>query len=701
VNEPTAELDAITLQVLRSRLLAVAEEGAITIERTAISPVISESRDYSCTLMEANGDLIIAGGAISSHFGVCRHAVRTTLAAHGDSIAPGDVFFSNDPHNGGGLHAQDVVIQLPVFDGEHLIGWVANSGHMLDMGGMVFGSWTPDAVDCYQEALRLPPVRLFRRGDEQRDVWQIIRTNVRIPDIVEMDLRGLVAGCEVARDKLLAISAELGRDQLLLGIAELRRRAEEEMRRRIGELAQGTYRYTSWVEWKDELYEIPCQLQVTSDSLTFDYTGAPPQTTHFFNTKPHIVTAQVVGDCSDVLTYDLPLSEGIFTPVTVVCPDGSVVNSRPPAPVASAHIDVSLTAAMAAHQCLMLAVIAGDSQVEPLLVGPVSPSAMAIQTWAYTTPQGLPDGWMMLDGAMAGTSAGFRRDGTDLQNFLVGRKSILDAIDVEMLEAWYPVLVDFKRIRPGGFGAGEFRGGAGCNLQFRPHGVELVLGQLLAVRERMPLNGSGGGMPGSVSEFLRHRDDGVSSGLPGKSGAVPVPRGEAIEFRIGSAGGHGDPLDRDPDAVARDVRVTRLDAEQALAAYGVVVVDGRADHAATAERRAARRTQRLASARPATRPASTKAAAADAGSERQLIYVGVERRGDTAVAAGSGGVLAQAPNHWTDGCPTIETTIADGVVQRSYFDPLTGKQLLVEVVPTGAGCSIVSEPVHWTSAGQR
>src|SRR5205807_5531876 len=114
-----------------SRLLATAEEGAITIERTAISPVITESRDYSCTLLEANGDLIVAGGAISHHFGVCGHAVRTTMKLHGDTLAPGDLFFGNDPHNGGGLHAQDVMIQVPVYVDDRLVAWVVNSGHMV------------------------------------------------------------------------------------------------------------------------------------------------------------------------------------------------------------------------------------------------------------------------------------------------------------------------------------------------------------------------------------------------------------------------------------------------------------------------------------------------------------------------------------------------------------------------------------------
>lgn len=689
--------DPIGLQVLRSRLQAVAEEGAITIERTAISPVISESRDYSCTLLEANGDLIVAGGAISHHFGICGHAVRAVLATHGETIADGDVFFCNDPHNGGGLHAQDVVIMLPVFVDGELVTWVANSGHMLDMGGMVFGSWSPDATDCYQEALRLPPVRLFRQGAEQTDVWQIIRTNVRVPDIVEMDLRGLVAGCEVARDKLAGIAAGMGRQRLLDGIGELRDRAEQEMRRRVAQLADGVYRYTAWVEWYDELHEIPCEMTVDGDTLHFDFTGAPAQTTHFFNTKPHIITAQIVGDGSDVLTPDIPLSQGMFNPVTVYCPPNSIVNSNPPAPIASAHIDVSLTASMAAHQCLMLAIAAGESEVARLLTGPVAPSAMAIQTWAYTTPQGFPDGWMMLDGAMAGAAAAYDRDGTDLCNFMVARKPILEAIDVEMLEAWYPVLVDFKRIRPGAFGAGRYRGGAGCNMRFQPYGTGAVVGQLLAVREHLPLNGSGGGRPGSVSEFVLRTAAGEEKPLPGKSGAVVVSEGESIEFRIGSAGGHGDPLLRDPAAVARDVRLTRLTEREALAAYGVVIAGGEADEEATARARESQLAKRLSAARPAAAPRDAPAREGDRESAARLLYPGVECRGSTAFARVSGAVLAHAPDPWTAGCPVLETPLHGSLVERSYLDPRTGHLLMVEAVPAGAECSMLSNPRHWSA----
>jgi N-methylhydantoinase B len=688
-------LGRVALEVLRSRLQATAEEGAITIERTAISPVIAESRDYSCTLLEANGDLIVAGGAITHHFGVCGHAVRATLAKFGDTIGPGDMFFANDPHNGGGLHAQDVLVQLPVFAGDRLIAWVVNSGHMLDMGGLTFGSWSPEAVDCYQEALRLPPVRLFRGGAEQSDVWDIIRNNVRVPDIVEMDLRSLVAGCDVAGGKLLGLARAMGPERFMRGLSDLKELAEREMRRRISALTDGVYRYITWTEWHGELFRVPCTLTVSGDSLEFDFAGAPAQTSHFFNSKPHIIEAQIVGDGSDVLAFDLPLTQGMFAPITVKVPANSIVNSVPPAPVASAHIDVALNASMAAQQCIMLAMAASEPfDATHLLCGPLAPTAMGISLWSYTTQSGLPDGWMLLDGSLSGSSAGYDRDGTDLFTFMVARKPIIEAIDVEMLEWWYPVLTDYKKIRSGTFGAGRYRGGAGCHMQFRPHGTDQLAGSLIAVREEFPLAGTAGGQPGATTEFILHRQDAGDVPIPGKASGVIVGERDALEFRLGSGGGHGDPLERDPDQVACELRQGRLTAQQAGDAYGVVMDEDRADPAATERRRAGILAARLAAAAPAPQPALEPDGEA-AGPDLPL-YPGIVQRGRLAYAAASGACLAHAPDPWTDGCPTIERAVTADLTERSYLDPRTGRALLVEVVPTGHGCTITTSPARWS-----
>jgi N-methylhydantoinase B len=692
--------DAIALEVFRTRLQAVAEEGATTIERTACSPTIAESRDCSCSLLDAEGRLIVGGGAVAHHFGACSHAVRFTLAQHGDSIAPGDVFIANDPHNGGGLHYMDVVVQRPIFHDGKLIAWVANSGHMIDVGGMTFGSWSPAATECYQEALRLPPVRLFRQGVEERDVWAILRNNIRVPLLVEMDIRSLVAGCQVVHDKISSMAETSGAARFTAGVQALRAIVARELRRRISLLEDGVYRLTTWTEWEDERYKVPCKLTIAGESMVFDFEGAAPQCTHFFNSKPHVIESIVISDVTDVLTHDLPLSAAMFDAIEVRCPPGTVVNAAAPAPTASAHFDVALNASMAAHQCLMMAIaISGDAAPgRHLLSGPVAPSCMGLHTWAYRDAGGAQDGWLMIDGAMAGGSAGHDRDGYDLFSFMVARKAIIESVDIESFESRYPALVIKKRPRVGAEGAGRYRAGAGCQMAYKPHKTAAWTGVMLGMRERLPLPGFAGGMPGATTQFSLRRADGQVEAVSGHAGGLVVGDDELFEFRLGSGGGFGDPIERDPAAVVRDLQQSRISATEAASVYGVVMDAAQVapDLDATLECRARMLRDRLTRAQPATKPPATRDLLPSARRGRgRLLYPGVEHHDGVAYGVASGMPLARAPDTWTDGCPTLEERREGQVVLRHYLDPASGKVLLVDATLEGQPCTIESRPKHW------
>jgi N-methylhydantoinase B len=697
------EFDAIGLEVLRTRLAAIAEEGALTIERTACNPVIAESRDCSCTLLDSDAQLLIGGGAVAHHFGVCDHAVQSTVAMHGETIAPGDVFIANDPHNGGGLHYQDVVVQRPVFVDGRIVGWAVNSGHMMDMGGMAFGSWAPAATECYQEALRLPPVRLFKAGVEQRDVWAIVRNNIRVSHLVEMDIRSLVAGSQVAHDKMAQMAATMGAQRFIDAVRLLRERTEREMRRRIALLEDGEYSMTTWTEWEKELYKVPCRLIIAGDHMHFDFEGAAPQTNHFFNSKTHIIRAIVVSDITDVLAHDLPLSAGLFAPISLNCPEGTVVNSRPPAPTASAHFDVALNASMAAQQCVMMAIAASgkDAPGRHLLSGPVAPSCMGLHTWSYQTQAGTPDGWLMLDGAMSGGSAGHDRDGYDLFSFMVARKAIIEAVDVELFESRYPALVLEKRPRPGVAGAGRYRSGAGSQMAYKPYGVASLAGVMLGMREWLPLAGFAGGMPGANTEFAIRRADGRHDVVSGHASGLIVNADEAFEFRLGSGGGFGDPVDRVAAEVARDVRQGRITAQDAASVYGVVIdAAGAVDPAATPVCRAELLRDRLRRAKPADKPIQQDQPVMAAQRGQGLpLYPGVEQHGSAAYSILSGATLAVSPDHWTDGCPILEEQ-RDRLLIRSYLDPLSGRSLLVEALPVGETRAVDTRPTRWTQAAR-
>ena len=563
-------IDPITLEVLRSRLEAIGDEAAAALERTAISPVVTESKDYSCTMLDAQGRLIQGAGQIQFHFGAAAHAVRSTMARFPDSIADGDVFIANDPHHGGGLHPQDVMIQRPVFLHGERIAWVVMSAHMMDVGGMVAGSFAPMATECFQEALRLPPVRLFRQGVEVTEVWDIFRNNVRVSALVEMDMRSLVAGCHVAQEKLMGVVDSMGVDVFVDSIQAIRDLSEAEMRRRIGLLSDGTYRASSWTEWEDEFFKVPCELTVDGDRMLFDFTGASPQTDHYFNSKPYIIESEMVAQLAWLMASDLPFDDGIFAPLELRCPEGTIVNSIEPAPIAAGHMDVALNAAEVGVQTLRLALAASPGHPAAAhLAGWGASSALGLHTWACAGIDGNPDAFIMLDGNWVGSSAGSGCDGMALSGNIVGPESDYSFTDVEILESWYPILISEKSSRTGTGGAGRYRAGGGNKMGFSPHGTERLTGAMLGMRRWLPLEGAAGGSPGACTRFLIRRADGTVDEVATHASGVAIEPGDTFEFHCANGGGFGDPLDRALESVHEDILLGRLSREEAAETYGL------------------------------------------------------------------------------------------------------------------------------------
>jgi N-methylhydantoinase A/oxoprolinase/acetone carboxylase beta subunit/N-methylhydantoinase B/oxoprolinase/acetone carboxylase alpha subunit len=693
-----AASDAIELELLRSALQAVVDGAAGAIERTAISPVVTESKDYSATLLDAAGNLVAGGGVITYHWVAATRAVRATMARYGGSIRPGDVFLANDPYNGGGLHPNDVFVQRPIFVDGVLVAWAALSAHLIDMGGMVMGSFAPAASECFQEALRIPPVRLLREGVELTDVWDIFRTNVRLDVLVEMDLRGLVAGGNVAHDKVADLAGRHGVDSLTAGMRALQVLSETELRRRISLLADGTYRATGWVEWDEELFEIPCRLTISGDCMDFDLTGAASQAPHFFNSQPYIVKSSFVMDAAWLIAPDLPYTEGLLSPISLNCPEGSIVHAVPPAPMNAGHIHVAFTAGEVMQQCLRLAMWASPDWDRPApVMGWGSNSAIALNTWSGIGLGGVPDTWMLMDGAYTGSGAGDDRDGLEMGSTPVGFPQPALVPDIEILESWYPMLFDYRRVRTGTAGAGAARAGGGNDVSFRPHGTERLVGQMLAMRAYLPLEGAAGGMPGATTELrIRHRD-GSREVVSTAAAGVVVDAGDAFEIRCASGGGVGDPLNRRPERVAQDVNRRLFSAVDAADVYGVMLTEaGDVDEAATADQRRSLRQERLRCATAAATPFSGDPSALDDG-ESFPLYPGIRHQDGVAYASATGTPLARTPASWTDGCPVMESAPGPGpgIVTRAYLDPSDGTMLMVEAVPHGTPRASDACPEHW------
>ena len=694
-------IDPIDLEVLRSRLEAIGEQACAAVEHTAISPTVTESKDYSVTLLDADGGLIVGTGTVLFHYRAASHAVRSTIERHGPTLAAGDVFLANDPHSGGGLHPQDVMVQRPIFVDDRRVAWVVISAHLMDMGGMVVGSFAPTATECYQEGLRIPPVRLFRAGEEVTDVWDLFRNNVRMSALVEMDLRGLVAGCHFACERVEAVVRSAGEERFVESLRAIRDLTGAEMRRRIEHLEDGEYRATSWTEFNDEFFEIPCTLTVAGDHLTFDFTGASPQTNHFFNSKPYIVESELAVMLWWRIAVDLPFNEGIFATLDVICPEGTIVNAKPPAPISAAHMHVALNAADVAMQAVTLGLAASpDPGERARILGPGFESAIGNNLWSWVRDDGTTDAIMVMDGNWVGGSASVARDGLDLGRNLVGTNLGGSFPDIEILESWYPLLFLERRARQGTDGAGAFRAGAGNQLSFRPHGVETISGTMFGMRRWLPLPGVAGGAPGATTQFLVHRIDGSVEQVDANATGISVVDGDWFQMRLANGGGFGDPLDRAPELVAADVDEGRFSREDAARVYGVAVThDGWVDAATTERHRAELRDARLAAASPPLRPV---AASGPPTGEASPLFPGVVQCGAVAYAEASGTPLAVAPDHWTDGCPVlVDRPWADGppVEYRSYLDPGSGRVLQVEAVLAGAPRSFAVYPDRWTSAG--
>ena len=614
-------------------------------------------------------------------------------------MAEGDVFLVNDPYNGGGLHAQDVIVHIPVFLEGRLAAWVGASAHMMDMGGMVPGSFSTSATEVYQEAFRMPPVRLYCRGEEQGDIWAILRNNIRLPDVVEMDMRSLIAGATVVQNQVLRIMADFSQDVFQEAVKTLSDLTEQEVRRRIAELEPGVYTTRSWTEWTEEFYHVPCALTVGDGRLIFDFRGASPQTKHYFNSMPDVIKSLLGVGLAPYIARGLPFNEGLFRAFEVVTDPGSILDAQPPAPIGGPHLEVGQNAMEVGVRALNLAIAASpDARAYSHLSGPSSSSGSALHTLSGLGLKGEPQGWIMLEGALGGASAAHDRDGIEFSRELVGNGQLIDLVDVEVLESWYPIKFERRELRPGTGGAGEFCSGRPTSFAFSVDGTDELSLTIMGNRERLPIAGSAGGLPGNITRFsVRRSADGSVEPLACHQDGIHLGRGDMLMLSVSNGGGWGDPLLRDSALVERDVSRGLFTREEAETVYGVVV----GNPAATDTMRAAVLTARLANAEPAPQPLiwspELRAKAEGIGGP---IAAGIDQRGSVAVCTRSGAPLALSPGQWMDGCPRIRNfvTTHPDVEIVAYLDPATGYLLLVDVVPTGSEYSSTSMPQRWVEA---
>ncbi|MCT7376461.1 hydantoinase B/oxoprolinase family protein [Chelativorans salis] len=577
-----AKLDAITLSVIQAALQQVCDEMDLVFSRAAFSPVIAEANDRSDGIYSAEDGSLIAQGAggLPVFVGVMQYSTGTLIERIREGLTaapePGDIYIVNDPYLGG-THLMDVRFAMPVWRDGEIYCWLSNTGHWPDIGGAVPGGFSASATAVEQEGLRLPPVKLFKKGALDPEIYAIISSNIRVADQRIGDIRAQAAALEVGAERLAEVLDRYGDDTVRAAIAELRARAAAQMRARIADIPDGVYRGEAYVD-SDGVVDAPLTIALAvekkGDQLIFDFAGSSPPCAGPMNSVLATTLSSVYLAMRHIFP-EVPLSAGAFDPLVVKRPEGTFLDAHYPRPVSGCAAEVSQRIAEAVFSAMVKAL---PDEVTAAPAGSSGNFALG----GHDPARGRDFVMYQISGGGYGGNA--RHDGLSNGCSTIG---ISKSPPIEVMEQAFPVLYRRYALREGSGGAGRQRGGFGLAYE-----VELLRGEARASfvmdHGRTGPQGALGGADGAVNTVTVWRD-GEAHVPPhlSKEQDIPLKAGDRVSVGTPGGGGYGDPLERKPELVLRDVALGYYTAEQAEALFGVVLsADGGAiDAGATARRR--------------------------------------------------------------------------------------------------------------------
>ncbi|GAA5064522.1 hydantoinase B/oxoprolinase family protein [Nocardia callitridis] len=710
--------DPVTLEVIRMRLDAIVEEMGIAMIRSSGSPVITEAGDFNTALFTPDGRIYSYSDYVQFHIGSGGVAVRNLIKTIADEqVRPGDAFICNDPHTSGSSHPPDTTVISPVFHRGELIAWAQSQAHLVDVGGMTPGGFAPAALDCYSEAVRIPPgVRVFEQDKPVESTKRLLLNNVRQPVLYWNDVRSLVASNNTGISRLLEAVEEFG-------LADFReyselsfRLAEHVVRERVRLLPDGVWQAEEWTEHnghENGLYRVHCTLTKSGADISFDFTESSDQTAGFVNCSYGALLGSVASALVPILAWDVPFNEGVVTAFGVRTRRGSIVDPVPPAPISNGHLTTGARVSRVVTKLLNeLCRTSADEQIRKRTQG------LWADSWTGGISAGVTDKGdytvlFNMDGGGVGAGAQPDNDGLDCAGMMTQVNNMLP--DVEMNEMLYPVLYLWKRLSLSSAGHGRTRGGLGTEFAWTLHGARSVVQTVFAPTAQVPAEGFGGGLPGGGSghEVWRNTNVGnlIEEGLALSQGhletderqlldinhtGLTVTAGDVFVQWCAGGGGYGDPLLRAADAVATDVRDAYITAEAASSVYGVALTDdGEVDRAGTEHLRTHARTARLGTA--PTREVTSNSA----------VFVSPTLDADAAWRCPACAASLGTDTAWVGRCHTVSGVASDtlgalGVRIRGrdedgrvyldqYYCPECGTQLDARVRVEGAATTVSTQ----------
>jgi N-methylhydantoinase B len=550
--------DPITLEIIFNALRSVTDETFIALMKSAYSTNIKERRDHSTALVDANGRLVVqADASLPIHVASMTGLMRSLLRKFAGRIEEGDIFVANDPHVAGGTHLPDVNLAMPVFDKGELIGFVCNIAHHADIGGMAPGSMAGGMSEIYQEGLRIPVVRLFRRGELQQDLLDLFLLNVRLPEERRGDYFAQIAACRLGERRFREILAEHGRDTVTTAFDEIIERTGRRLREGIGEIPDGTYRFEDVMD-DDGMgsVDMPIRLEVLveGERIRFDFTGTSPQVLGNVNVTFNATQSAVCYALKALLDPQIPNNEGALRVPEIVVPEGTLLNAVFPAPVAAR-----------AHTCQRIidVVLGALAPALPERSVGAANGANTTAVFAGTDPR-TGRGYLYLETMGGGFGGRATKDGKDGVQVHITNTSNLP---VEAIEMEYPLFVEEYGLVEDSGGAGRHRGGMGIRRTISPVGHACTFNGA-GERFRHQPWGVFGGAPGRSGRFLHVAASGETRALPVKPAGIRLEAGERVIIDSPGAGGYGRPAERDPEALREDAASGKFSAEYRARHYG-------------------------------------------------------------------------------------------------------------------------------------
>ena len=556
------KIDKILASVFQRRFKSITEEMSIVLTKTTRSPILCEAKDFVTGLYDRQGKMLEQTEnlpILSFSLGpVCEYIVEY----FGDEIYPGDVIFHNDVFSMGNQN-NDVAAYKPIFFDGELIAWAASKGHQADIGGAVPGGYNPKATEVFQETLRIPPVKVYEKGKLRKDVWDLIFANIRY-DIVAADMRAQIGSCVVGERGILKLAGKYGLDVFQSHKEYLFDSTEKMMRAEIRTIPNGVYRGEATVYYDGRTpgstYKIRVKITVKDEEIVFDYSDTDPQTDGFVNGTYTSSASATFLTFLQMVNPDMPHNDGMVRPVEIIIPEGTILNARYPAATTFGN-----------HLCPPNAdaIIRALSPAIPRRITAGWNQLLCYLTSGYDTRK--KDNYVDIGflGLKGGSGATHGVDGYDHIGMIDASGGVLDQ-DYEMFEQQTPHLLLEHEYWTDSAGAGQWRGGLGVETRFKIGGENTRV-VTFGDGDVEPAFGLFGGKKATLNKIeLRYPDRKVHQ-TTSKDLVENVPEGTILFQQAGGGGGYGDPFERNPEQVAREVKNGIISIRKAEELYGVII----------------------------------------------------------------------------------------------------------------------------------